>query len=137
VVTLTGWERVLWGSEYPVFYWRSETLPGCRDWLSNLLPDLPESALSAYLGGNAARVLFNEPPSAPEIVTFPAWLDQQFNRDRNVPLFQNAPFELPMAAYARLHHQYVIAQQVNRDLTFAAFMSDWIIQQLRDTTQAD
>jgi hypothetical protein len=124
VIALTGWERVLWGSEYPVFYWRGESLPACRDWLSSLLPDLPAAFRSAYLGGNAARLFFNTPPPTSQPVTFPTWIERQFDRRRSVPLFQGAPLDLPMEAYARLHHRFVSAQQANPSLTFAEFVAD-------------
>ena len=124
VVTLCGWERILWGSEYPVFYWRGESLPACRDWLPALLPDLPAADLANYLGGSAARLLFSAPPPSRQPVIFPGWIDQQFNRQRSVPLFQNAPLDLPMETYARLHHRFVAAQQANPALTLAEFVAD-------------
>jgi hypothetical protein len=123
VLALTGWERILWGSEYPVFYWRGESLPACRNWLTALLPDLPAAAITGYLGANTTRLFFDQPPPASQPIAFPAWIEQQFDRQRSVPLFQNAPLDLPMDTYARLHHRFVAAQQANPSLTFADFVA--------------
>lgn len=126
VVQITGLERVMWGSEYPVFYWRSETMPACRDWLANLLPAISPQARNAYLGGNAARLFFNNPAPLSQPVTYPGWVNEQFQTKRSVPLFQGAPFELPMVDYARLQERFVAAQIHNPGLTFGAFLAGWI-----------
>ena len=121
VIELAGWERILWGSEYPVLYWRNETLAGCRDWLPALGVGADEARLAGFLGGNAARALFADPPPAAEPVTFPAWVDAQFDRQRTVPLFQPAGLDVPMALYATLHHRFVAELQARPGLTFAAY----------------
>lgn len=123
VLSLTGWERVLWGSEYPVFYWRGETLPACRDWLAALLPEMTAAQRRAYLGGNADRLFFSQPPPPAEPVVFPAWIEAQFNRRRSVPVFQAGPLEIPMETYARLHRRFVAAQRADPSLTFDEFVA--------------
>jgi predicted TIM-barrel fold metal-dependent hydrolase len=124
VAELAGWERILWGSEYPVLYWRNETLAGAQRWLSDLLgADLEEPAQQAFLGDNAQRALFDHPPPLAQPVEIPAWVDAQFDRTRTVPLFPQTELELPMQAYATLHHRYVDALRSDPQLTFAQFVA--------------
>ena len=59
VVTVTGWQRILWGSETPVLFWRDETLADALTWVDRLGPDPQERA--AFFGGNARRVYFGRP----------------------------------------------------------------------------
>lgn len=73
VLTLTGWDRVLWGSEAPVLFWRDETLTTALSWVDRLAPN--ESERAAFLGGNAARIYFSRPVSGagtPELPFAPA-----------------------------------------------------------------
>lgn len=122
VAERAGWERVLWGSEYPVFYWRDERMPDCRSWLASLLDSVDETTLAAFLGGNTERVIFAAEPPPREAVTIPTWVETQFNRRRTVPLFEQNGLALPMSVYAELHQAYVQALQHDPDLGFAAFV---------------
>jgi predicted TIM-barrel fold metal-dependent hydrolase len=128
-IALAGWDHILWGSEYPVIYRRSETFPSARDWLKNLLPDVPEDGLRKYQGETTDRLFFSEPPPAREPVQIPAWVEQQFDRDRKLPLFEAGPLQFPMAAYPPLHRRYVEAQQSEPDLSFNDFISRLLIAQ--------
>ncbi|MFC4243173.1 amidohydrolase family protein [Gryllotalpicola reticulitermitis] len=58
-----GTERLLWGSEAPVLYWRDETLRGSADWLESRIAD--PAQLAAIRGGNAERLLFARERPAP------------------------------------------------------------------------
>ena len=67
LIDLAGPDRMMWGSEYPVLFWRDETLGRCLGWLEALLAEaFGSEARRAFLGGNAHRVFFGRP--AP-----PAW----------------------------------------------------------------
>lgn len=122
VIERAGWDRIMWGSEYPVLYWRNETPAQCRDWLGALLPDATAEQLAGYLGGNAQRAIFDAPPPPRESVTIPAWVDEQFNRDRTIPLFVPQGIQMPMAQWATLQEAFVQAQQGEPDLTYEAFI---------------
>jgi hypothetical protein len=56
VVRRIGWERVLWGSEWPVALWRDETYRSTRDWVLRLQPS--DAELQAFMYDNARRLLF-------------------------------------------------------------------------------
>ena len=122
-ISRVGWGRLLWGSEYPVLFWRNETLGDALRWLSELLPECSDESLQAFLGGTAERVLFGNPPPEAESVQFPEWIAARFNRERTVPLFPGG-LSIPMALYDKLHHQYVECLQQDRQLTFAQAVID-------------
>lgn len=53
-----GWDRLMWGAESPVLYWRNETMESAMAWVDRLSPTEAESA--AFFGGNAERVFFGD-----------------------------------------------------------------------------
>jgi predicted TIM-barrel fold metal-dependent hydrolase len=122
VVDLAGWDHILWGSEYPVLYWRDESVASCQAWLPELLGASAGPHAVAFLGGNAERVLFGATAPNSEPATIPDWVDTQFNRDRTVPLFPGG-LDVSMSLYARLHHRYVETVRLNpdSDLSFGQF----------------
>ncbi|MGV8988506.1 MAG: amidohydrolase family protein [Cypionkella sp.] len=64
-----GWERLLWGSEVPVLYWRDETLAEMMAWIDRCNPSADERA--GFLGGNTERVLFGRPKRSPAPLVLP------------------------------------------------------------------
>jgi predicted TIM-barrel fold metal-dependent hydrolase len=129
VIELAGWNRLLWGSEYPVLFWRNEAIAPARDWLAALLPAADEFDVWTYLGRNAARVIFSPPRPPAEPISIPGWVDAQFNRDRTVPLFQEQGLPISMTRYHRLHHAYVEALQAQPGLSFGVFVEKLLEQQ--------
>ncbi len=104
VVDRCGWHRIMFGSEYPVLFWRNERYDECRDWLETLLPGAFEGTggdkrRHAYLGGNAERFVFGRtlPPRSP--VRKPAWLAGRFDPNGPVTIFPKG-FTLPMTVYS-------------------------------------
>lgn len=120
-IELTGYDRILWGSECPVLYWRNETMPSCQNWLRELLG---AENLNGFFGKNAQREIFDAPPPKSETVTLPKWIAETFDHTRTIPAFDYGGLELPMDVYEKLHHQYVSQLQKNKNLTFADFVID-------------
>ncbi len=106
VVGLRGWEGVMWGSEYPVLYWRNETMEGARQWLDALGIPLSDEQWNKVYGGTADRLFFSAPAPTPDQVEIAAWVDEQFDRSRTVPLFAGPGLELPMVEYAALWDRF-------------------------------
>ena len=118
-----GWERIMWGSEFPVMYWRNEEIPLCVDWMRRLGMALTEKDWAAFLGGNARRLLFSGPaPEAREVVV-PAWVEQQFSRTHTVPLFPPTPQHMPMPRYAGLLSRFLECKMSGEEISFAAFVA--------------
>jgi predicted TIM-barrel fold metal-dependent hydrolase len=57
-----GWDRVLWGSEWPVALWRNETYRSTLDWVLRFAPT--QANIEAFRYGNARRLLFEGGPIA-------------------------------------------------------------------------
>ena len=125
-----GWDRVLWGSEYPVLYWRGERIDEARAWLGTLRIVMTEAERAAYLGGNAARLFFQDAaPAVQEPVlhdglrTLPEWL-RNYPRTRRVQIAPTGPFELPPEVYAPLLSAYVRRNRPEASLTFVEFLAE-------------
>jgi hypothetical protein len=126
-----GRDRVLWGSEFPVFLWRNESIGECLAWLGALVPGLGAAELDAFLGGNAERILFRRrpvPPRRPPVV--PAWVERQFDRGRTVPLFP-AGQSLPMPVYRVLLDRYLERVAADPGLRFEEFFRDLLAEAAR------
>jgi predicted TIM-barrel fold metal-dependent hydrolase len=134
VIEQVGWERVLWGSEYPVLFWRDETPNGCRDWLAALLPEMSDEQRAAYLGKNAARAIFGAPPPPRTPVTIPDWVEDQIDYARPVPLFPHG-LPLPMATYNRVHRGFALARRADPSLTFSRFVAAALDQATPDMNE--
>lgn len=127
VLEIVGWDRVLWGSEYPVYYWRNEQLASTRDWLQKLLPEVNPMDIWNYLGRNAARAILSKNRPDGEPVEIPRWVEQEFDQNRTVPLFQESGLAIGMQDYERLHREFVETLKSRPETTFA----EYIIQRLR------
>lgn len=134
VIERVGWERVLWGSEYPVLFWRDETPTGCRDWLAALLPAMGDEQRAAYLGLNAARAFFDAPPPPRHPVTVPDWVEAQIDYTQPVPLFPHG-LQLPMATYNRVHRGFALARRTDPSLTFSRFVAAALDQATPDMNE--
>jgi predicted TIM-barrel fold metal-dependent hydrolase len=132
VIALTSPERILWGSEYPVIFWRNESYSQCKHWLQVLDIQLEAADWAGYWGANAHKAIFAAPPPPAEAVTIPNWVDEQFNKARTVPLFQPNCLEMPMDLYAQLHHRYVQKLASEPAMSFGEF----VLSLLRETTAA-
>jgi hypothetical protein len=125
VIELAGYDRIMWGSECPVLYWRNETMPTCQNWLSELLSN---ENLNGFLGENAQREIFDSPIPKSETVTIPNWIKEQFDHTRTVPVFDYGGLELPMNTYQQLHHRYVKQLSQNTNLTFGDFVIELLAE---------
>jgi hypothetical protein len=128
VLAWCGWERVLWGSEYPVLYWRGEQIDGARDWLGELGVQMSAEQRAAYLGGNAERLFFQEDSPAVREPATPDWL-HNYPRTRPIQIASTGPFELPPDVYAPLLSAYLRRNRPGEALTFA----EYLVERLRAT----
>jgi predicted TIM-barrel fold metal-dependent hydrolase len=103
VIQRVGWDRVLWGSEWPVALWRNETYQSTLDWVLRFTPSPGE--LEAFRYSNAKRLLFSK-PTAPAR-ELPAGLDlMPFRKQADVWLFPPS-LDLSEERHRRLYQAYV------------------------------
>lgn len=69
VIGAVGWDRICWGSEAPVLYWRDETMADALRWVDGLGPS--ESERERFFFGNAERLLFDRPRAEPAPLRLP------------------------------------------------------------------
>jgi hypothetical protein len=131
VIGWCGWTRILWGSEYPVLYWRNEQIDRARHWLLALGVKVDKGDYAAFCGGNAQRLFFSTPASAATFSALPDWLSD-FPTTRPVTLAPNGPFALPMDVYEPLLSDYLRRNNPDAPLSFEAYL----VEQLRVRAQA-
>jgi predicted TIM-barrel fold metal-dependent hydrolase len=72
VLARTGWDRIMWGAEAPLLFWRNETIAQAMAWIDFLAPSPADRA--AFFGGNAERIYFARPHRpAPLVLSFDPW----------------------------------------------------------------
>jgi hypothetical protein len=130
-ISWCGWERVLWGSEYPVLYWRGEQIDEARRWLDDLGVEMGEAERAAYLGGNAERLLFSAPAPQATLLDLPDWL-RAYPRTRPIQIAPTGPFELPPEVYGPLLSDYLRLNRPEARMTFA----EYCVEQLRVRAEA-
>ena len=94
VLGLTDWERVMWGSEAPVLFWRNETMGDALAWAEQLRPT--EAQRAGFFGETARRLCFDAAVTpAPLRLPFDPW-----DRARGLPVEQAVAGRLVAAWFA-------------------------------------
>ncbi|MBD3241540.1 MAG: amidohydrolase family protein [Chitinivibrionales bacterium] len=132
IIETVGWDRLMWGSEHPVLYWRNERIDTAMNWLDGLgvMPGPHER--ERFLYGNARRLLFAEPAPSSGKASPPAWLDEQFDRKGTVPMLQRTTLTLPMTDYAVLLSDYLHRQADERLLRFGDYLAGQLSRRARE-----
>jgi predicted TIM-barrel fold metal-dependent hydrolase len=95
-----GWQRLMWGSEAPVLFWRDESVPEALRWYDRFL--LRPEDRSAFLGATAARLLLARPL---ELGPLDLPFESASRQDRSaVPLFPAGQRLDPSVAGRLIHH---------------------------------
>jgi hypothetical protein len=123
------WKRILWGSEFPIIYQRSEQPEAARDWLVDLGVDIDEEAKTDFYAGNARRLFFNADPPEHSDVSIPAWVEKQVDATQTVYLFPNTMLHIPMDDHGTLLSQYMELTESEPELTYADFVARLISNQ--------
>jgi predicted TIM-barrel fold metal-dependent hydrolase len=131
VVEYCSWDRILWGSEYPVHYWRNEKTDECQHWIEAFGISMSEEEKEKFWSANTERLLFSREAPKAESVQIPAWVDEEFDKTRTLPLFSFNALDIPMDVYAPLLSDYIRTCRKKRDLKF----SDYVLTQLAIRSQ--
>jgi predicted TIM-barrel fold metal-dependent hydrolase len=105
VVDLTGWDRILYGSEFPVALWRDETYRSTQGWIdaAGLAPTAAER--SKFFYENAHRYFFAKRRPARPIDA--KWNRTDWKTDAPVWLFQKRGVDLPEEAHRKILRAYL------------------------------
>jgi hypothetical protein len=124
-----GAEHMLWGSEYPVIYWRGEQIDQTRRWVRDLGIAMSDDAYAGFAGGNADRLFFQGAPPKVHQPKLPDWL-RDYPPPGPVPLAPTAPLNLPGDLYQALYDVYCQRNRPAAPLSFA----DFVVERLRACT---
>jgi hypothetical protein len=117
LVERIGWERIMFGSEFPVCLWRNEKYADTIEWVRSLGTEIDADA---FYGGNALRCLWRHPVHPPQRIDrsrYPA----ASNTTGTIHLFPHQGIELPEAVHKRLIERYWVEQDQYPDYrTFVA-----------------
>jgi predicted TIM-barrel fold metal-dependent hydrolase len=105
VVELTGWERIMYGSEFPVALWRDETYRSTQGWIdaAGLKPSSAERNKFSY--ENAHRHFFTE--RRPARLIDAKWSRTDWKTDAPVWLFQKRGVDLPEEVHRKILRAYL------------------------------
>jgi hypothetical protein len=101
LIEYVGFDRLIWGSEAPVLYWRDETVDAALSWIEQFKPTAEQ--LDRFRWGNAERVLLGRPEREPRPLALP-YAPFDFELDRPAPMWP-----LGLTADKRLPAQLVAA----------------------------
>ena len=115
-IDIMGWNKVCWGGEYPVLYWRNETLPDALEWLRALLPEAADH-WDDFISGTASRLLFDETDWSPRERVLP---EGHHYDGMDVHISQ---YKLPFELFDRLLPAYREMSKT-REIRFHEFLSE-------------
>jgi hypothetical protein len=104
-VELTGWDRVMYGSEFPVALWRDETFHSTQLWIDTvgLTPTPAERAKFFY--GNAHRHFFQK--QRPAHLIDAKWSRTDWKTDAPVWLFVKKGMDLTEGSHHKILRAYL------------------------------
>lgn len=105
LVQQTGWDRIMYGSEFPVALWRDETFRSTQGWIdaAGLTPTAGERRKFFY--DNAHRHFFKK--SRPARLIAAKWSRTDWKTDSPVWLFQKKGVDLPEEAHGKILRAYL------------------------------
>jgi predicted TIM-barrel fold metal-dependent hydrolase len=105
VVEITGWDRIMYGSEFPVALWRDETYRSTQGWIDavGLTPTAEER--NKFFYANAHRHFFTKNRPAKPIDA--RWERTDWKTDAPVWLFVKKGVDLPEASHRKIMKAYL------------------------------
>jgi len=105
LVELTGWDRIMYGSEFPVALWRDETFRSTQGWIDTvgLTPTPAERAKFFY--ENAHRYFFQK--QQPAHLLEAKWSRTDWKTDAPVWLFVKKGMDLPEESHRKILRAYL------------------------------
>ncbi len=123
---IAGWDRLLYGSEFPVALWRDESLRSTQTWIdtAGLAPTPAER--NQFLFENARRVFFSSRRPARQI-------DAKWNRMNEktaapVWLFQKLGVDLPEEAHRKILQAYLAKGGDARAGSYRDFVTRLVVE---------
>ncbi len=129
VLDLVTWDRVMWGSEHPVLYWRNECVQGAWEWIQRVGLEVSQGDLRRFYRGNAQRLFFDEAAPEMEPIDIPRWVRKLFS-NAPVALAQRGTLNLPAPAYAELLSGYLRECESNPGMRLNDYLAEELIKRM-------
>ena len=105
LVELTGWDRILYGSEFPVALWRDETFHSTQGWIDTVWLQPTPAERAKFFYENAHKHFFEKDRPARPIDA--KWERTDWKTDSPVWLFQKKGVDLPEEAHRKILLAYL------------------------------
>lgn len=113
LVSTIGWDRLLFGSEYPVALWRDETYADTLRWIDDVELPAGDADRTRFFHENSRRHLFSRPVGTPAPLA-DRWCRLDLKKPAPVWLFPRVTIDLPEDAHRRLlvaYHATPVSQR--------------------------
>ena len=131
LVTLMGWERILFGSEFPVCLWRNESYQSTLDWAKTLAVPFSTVQRDTFYGANAARILWDR-PARPARLVDSKYSPANWPTPDTLPLFTTQGIDFPVEMHRRLLSRYLTGEQENFP-DYRAFLTQVFVEASRSS----
>ena len=116
-----GWERILWGSEFPVCLWRDETYHGTADWITQFLSPT-EAQRKAIFHDNAKKYLLGPRPVTAKRLDG-KWSQMHLRTGAPVWLFSKASIDIDEEVHRTLLLAY-LSRGGDKTARYSEFISN-------------
>lgn len=132
LVRRVGWDRLLFGSEYPVCLWRDETYASTVEWIDAIGLTPTPTERDAFLHRNARRYLFDRPlaPARP-VAEFLCTMEHKLLAP--VWLFPRTSLDLPEDVHYRLVTRYLDEGGDRAFGSYRTFVAEVLARASRET----
>jgi len=131
VLNLTGWGRVLFGSESPVSLWRDETYASTMNWVEKIGLELNRQDRQDFFYENSFRLFFAK-PARPVRPIVERWCHMQGKKIAPVWLFPQQSLDLPEEAHRKILTAYLHQGGDRQFGSYRAFVTQLIMEAAED-----
>ncbi len=128
MIDRVGWERILFGSEFPVCLWRNEGYQSTLDWVFSLDCEFSRDQVNNFFGRNALR-LFGEKPEKTASIVDSHHQNNNWFIPNTVPLFHLQGIDIPVDLHRQLISHYLEEDESN-SLDYRTYVTDMIVESL-------
>jgi hypothetical protein len=128
-VESVGWQRLMWGSEFPVCLWRDESYRSTVGWIERIGLTPTEAQKRAFYRGNAEKHLFGHRQKLPTRID-PSQGLMELRKPSHIFLFPRNTLELPEET-----HRTLLLNYLNRGRDLWMPYADYIAQLLIDVAR--
>lgn len=101
IIRAFGWQKALYGSEFPVCLWRNESYLDTFNWIQSLDLHPTDAELAAFYGETALRLFWHRQPAATHLAD-EKWTAKNWTAPGSVSLLPNHTLDISEETHHRL-----------------------------------